>query len=113
MHVLEPLYELLSDIVSGSWQYEAKSFQAVNNRSNDQAHPVLCPTSLKHLEIVMQSKLVSASTFSLQEVGGRITILLFTFKQESFKKRTTAYGWNHFIHRIICPHSSVIKSVCF
>lgn len=55
----------------GSWPGEAVSFQMVNNRGNDQAHPVICPISLEYLEMVMQSKLISASTFPLQDMGSK------------------------------------------
>lgn len=61
----KPFHKLLSDLVPGSWQYEATSLQTVNNRGNDQIHPAVCPISLKYLGILMQSKLISASTFSL------------------------------------------------
>lgn len=71
MHFLKHFHELLSDLATGSWQYEATSFQAVNNRGNDQAYPAICPTSLEYLEIVKQSKLISASTFSLQDIVGK------------------------------------------
>lgn len=65
---LKPFHKLLSDLVPGSWQYEATSLQTVNNRGNDQIHPAVCPISLKYLEILMQSKLISASTFPLQDM---------------------------------------------
>jgi len=38
---------LLSDLITGSWQCEAISFQAVSNRGNDLADPVICPKLLQ------------------------------------------------------------------
>lgn len=64
---LKPFHKLLSDLVPGSWQYEATSFQTVN-RGNDQIHPAISPISLKCLEILMQSKLISASSFPVQDM---------------------------------------------
>lgn len=64
---LKSFHKLLSDLVPGSWQYEATSLQTVNNRGNDQIHPAVYPISLKYLENLMPSKLISASTFPLQD----------------------------------------------
>lgn len=52
--LFKTFHKLLSDLVPGSWQYEATSFQTVNNRGNDQIRPTVCPISLKYLEILMQ-----------------------------------------------------------
>lgn len=60
---------LLSDLITGSWQCEAISFQAVSNRGNDLADLVICPKLLQQLEIFTQSKLISAAIFFLRAIG--------------------------------------------